>query len=183
MNDQAISGVRKATLTRYESGDEGTFGILTIGDPAAPAFKCYTLELPSRENAVGKSCIPAGEYLFKWRTDSPKHGECYEEWDNPLTPEHEDVLGRSNVQIHAANLAGDVEKGYVSQLLGCIAPGMCVAKFPANVPPAGAKAQMGVTGSKDALRKMNAELKGALLMLKVCWIENGAKTLPIVGGY
>ncbi len=183
MNDGAISGVRKATLTRYETGDEGTFGILTIGDPAAPAFRCYTVELPWRENRNGVSCIPTGEYLFKWRTDSPKHGSCYEEWDNPATPEAEDVPGRSNVQIHAANLAGDMEKGFISQLLGCIAPGAGVAKFPAGVKPAGSKDQMGVTESGKTLAAMNKELRGALLMLKVCWLEDGAKVLPIAGGY
>jgi len=169
-----ISGVRKATLTRYETSDQGTFGVLTIGD----TFRCYTLELPWRDNRAQLSCIPTGEYLFKWRTDSPKHGSCYEEWDDPTTPTQEDVPGRSNVQIHSANLAGDVEKGYVSQLLGCIAPGENVLPFKGGTPPAGAKDQMGVGASKTALGRMNAELKGALLMLKVCWLENGAKGLP-----
>jgi len=46
-----------------------------------------------------------------------------------------DVPGRSNVLIHSANLAGDVDLGYATQLHGCIAPAMKVGKMrnPAGV--------------------------------------------------
>ena len=145
--------MRQALLDRTESCDEGTFGWLRVVDELTGhvLFSCATLELPWRENAPMLSCIPAGVYEFHWRTDSPKHGECYEAVAVP---------GRTNIQIHAANLAGDESKGYVKQLDGCIAPGMSVVQFKAGKRPAGDRDQRGVSASKastaglvDVLRK------------------------------
>lgn len=152
--------MKQATLTRLETGPEGTFGRLDIHDEKTGevVFTCATLELPWRENARGVSCAPAGSYLFKWRTDSPKHGACYEEWDDPATPEREDIKDRDNIQIHAANLAGDETQGYVKQLDGCIAPGLSVVKFHAGKKPAGAKDQRGVSASVTATKQLAAAL-------------------------
>lgn len=143
--------MRKATLKPnplYPPSDEGTFSILTTDT----GFTCQILELPWRDNAKGKSCIPAGTYVFKWRTDSPKHGQCFE-----MVPDDE-APDRLNVQIHTANLAGDEDKGFVKQLEGCLAPGLCVVVFAANTKPAGPKAQRGVAGSHQALEMLLADL-------------------------
>lgn len=99
----------KATIKRGPSTDQGTFGVLSFGNDVV-----HTLELPWRDNMRQRSCIPVGTYkcvLIK----SPKFGMSY--WVT-------NVPGRSEVLIHAANLAGDVEKGWTSQLHGCIAPFM-----------------------------------------------------------
>lgn len=109
--------MKKAVLTRYETGDDGTLGDLFLD---GGVFQCKTLELPWRDNAKGKSCLPVGTYIFKWRTDSPKHGECYEMETDDEAP------GRDHIQIHSANWAGDADKGKKCQLLGCIAPGLSV---------------------------------------------------------
>jgi hypothetical protein len=106
--------MRKATLTREISSDEGTFGTLVTD----LGFTCRTGELPSRENAHDRSCIPAGVYRVTFRMSS-KHGLCYHV---------ENVPGRTGIEIHAANFMGDRDKGYVSDLLGCIAPGREVRK-------------------------------------------------------
>jgi Family of unknown function (DUF5675) len=99
--------VQTAKLERFPSTDEGTFGLLTYG-----AEVTRTLELPWRENRKNESCIPAGVYTVAWLY-SPKFGFCYGVTGVP---------GRGNILIHAANFAGDVTKGFQSQLHGCIAP-------------------------------------------------------------
>jgi len=55
-------------IVRYQ-GDGGTLGIWTID---SVEFK--TLELPWRNNASGKSCIPAGDYVVV-PYESPRHGK------------------------------------------------------------------------------------------------------------
>jgi hypothetical protein len=178
--------VKQALLDRLETGDEGTMGWLRLyADEALaspPLYECATLELPWRENARRVSCVPAGVYLFKLRTDSPKHGKVYEEWDDPETPEREDVLDRDNVQIHAANLAGDTAKGYVAQLLGCIAPGLSVVQFRAGAKPAGDKDQRGVSASKTALAQLMAALNDEVFRLTIRWADGIGPVNPTVGG-
>lgn len=81
--------------------DDATYGELTVGDSVF-----YTVELPWKDNEREVSCIPEGEYDVVIH-DSPKFGRCY--W-------LKNVEDRSEILIHPAN--------FVSELLGCIAPGM-----------------------------------------------------------
>lgn len=139
--------MRTATLTRPSPGgndDEGTFGNW-LSDSG---FKCFTIELPWRNNASDISCIPPGTYTCHW-INSPKHGWCFEVMAVP---------GRTMCEIHSANMAGDVSKGLVSQLEGCIAPGLSISEFPAGVVPAGDVAQNGVTDSKAALNMLEEDI-------------------------
>lgn len=97
--------MKTATLTRTRATDAGTEGVLTVDD-----FSCYTLELPWRDNARGKSCIPAGRYPCRI-VRSPRFGRVY------------GVFGtspRANILIHSGNFAGDVDKGLRSHVQGCI---------------------------------------------------------------
>ena len=149
----------KAILLRHETGDQGTFGEIIVVDK----HLCVTLELPWRNNAKGKSCVPAGTYIFRWRKDSPKHGACYEADPDDEAP------NRTNVQIHSANLAGDVDKGYVSQLEGCIAPGMAIGTFKAGSSPAGKLDQSGVVGSKKANADLVSMFKMEPFKLEIQW--------------
>jgi len=128
-----------ATLIREENTDEGTFGKLFIDDE----FCCHTLELPWRDNVSRYSCIPVGQYECHWIT-SPKHGHCYQVTNVP---------GRSMIEIHSANFAGDVQQGYVSQLLGCIALGTSVGEL-----DAGGGEQRAILHSKEAIRKFEDEM-------------------------
>ena len=149
----------EAILTRFtdpSKDDQGTFGELVL---ASKSFRCSTLELPWRGNLHGTSCIPEGLYDFKWRTDSPKHGECYEAAYVP---------NRDAIQIHSANLSGDAGMNFVAQLLGCIALGNGVDVFKKGIPPAGTKDQMGVTGSRSTMRAFHSVTKGEALRL---WIR------------
>jgi hypothetical protein len=98
-----------AVLERKESSDEGTFGHFST-----KAFWCYSGELPWRGNLASISCVPAGIYTAAF-TYSPRfHRTLY------LLIS---VLNRSGIRVHPANLMGNVELGYKSQLNGCIALG------------------------------------------------------------
>lgn len=96
----------RVALIRTRHTDQGTQGVLVLPD----GVFCNTLELPWRDNKPKRSCIPCGEYDVKVRR-SPKFG---------LTYEVQDVPGRSYILIHSGNLAGDVAKGYLSHVEGCI---------------------------------------------------------------
>ena len=97
-------------IARGDSTDEGTFGVATLGG------KTYvSLELPDRDNAEGVSRIPSGTY---------KTERIYSAHFNRRVFRLLDVPGRSEIEIHPANWAGDTEKDWHSDLRGCITLGM-----------------------------------------------------------
>lgn len=93
-------------IQREPCTDTGTFGVLTLPD----GWSCHTLELPWRENRRTLSCIPAGRYDLVAHT-SPRFGRTY--WVR-------NVPDRSEILIHAGNLAGDKKLGYRTDVEGCI---------------------------------------------------------------
>jgi hypothetical protein len=93
-------------LTRYETSDQGTFGLLV----AESGFSCGVLELPWRDNRASVSCVPLGEYRAVIR-QSPKFGKVFH-----LT----NVQGRSFILMHQGNLAGDTSKGWKTHSHGCL---------------------------------------------------------------
>ena len=108
---------RELTLTRVETSNEGSFGILTVkGDGMS---LCRTGELPWKDNKRRVSCIPAGRYKLSFHK-SPKFGDCC--LVTPTEPE------RDNILIHWANFCGSREDGYESEVLGCIAVGETVQR-------------------------------------------------------
>lgn len=101
--------MKTVTLQRIETSDQGTFGRITIGD-----LTLFTGELPWRDDENDISCIPAGTY------------DCVMSYSPHFRKQLYAVTGdvkRSGVRIHAANLFGNTDKGFKSQLLGCIALG------------------------------------------------------------
>jgi len=109
----------KVLIERKPSTDEGTFGTLTIPEKN---LQWVSLELPWRDNQPIISCIPPGTYNAGIY-ESPRHGTVYI---------LEDVPGRADVEIHIANFAGDKDKGYKSDLLGCITVGLAEGVLDAN---------------------------------------------------
>lgn len=103
--------MKRAALHRGASTEQGTFGVLRFGGE-----QVHTLELPWRDNRRQRSCVPVGAYECRL-VRSPRFGNVYKLLAVP---------GRSHVLIHPANLAGDVEMGWTSELEGCIAPCMRV---------------------------------------------------------
>jgi hypothetical protein len=143
-----MSGSLRATIQRPPSTDEGTFGVLTFGQE-----RVFTVELPWRENERARSCIPPGIYKCAM-VRSPRFGHVYGVVEVP---------GRSNVLIHAANLAGDVEKGYTTQLQGCIAPAMRLGRMRNS---AGVMQAAGLL-SRPALNKLMAWSAGQPFQLEI----------------
>lgn len=137
-----------ATLRRAPSTDQGTFGLLSFG-----AQRVHTVELPWRDNRSQRSCIPPGAYRCAL-VKSPKFGRVYGV---------QNVPGRSNVLIHSANLAGDVEMGYTTQLHGCIAP---VQRLGAMRNAAGAMQAAGLV-SRPALAALMEWADGAPFDLEI----------------
>lgn len=89
-------------VVREPSTEDGTIGTWYNADGSK---LCLTIELPWLENEPDKSCIPAGTYQF-CRYISPKHGSVWMARDVP---------GRTNIEIHPANMA--------CELLGCLGVG------------------------------------------------------------
>jgi len=170
--------VKTALLRRFKSPPDlephGTLGVLTC---ECGEFLCYALELPYRDldkdgkRDPKKSCVAApAEILFKWRTDSPSHGECYQEWDDPDTPQREDARDIEFMQIHSANLAGDVEEGFVAQLEGCIAPGESIVRFRGGSKVGGKelqKDQLGVSASRTATKRLEEHFRKEIFKLRI----------------
>lgn len=130
-------------LRRLNTGDEGTFGLLL----APSGLKLQTAELPWRDNHHDVSCIPAGVYRCEWQY-SPKHkANCYHVTNVP---------GRSVVEIHAGNFAGDVTKLYQADLLGCIELGLRVGELRNNY----RRMQRAVLDSRKALNAFHEDMQG-----------------------
>lgn len=127
----------KLILTRDPSTDEGTPGRL-VSDDGELALR--TIELPWRSNEMGASCISPGTYQAALY-DSPTKGRVY------LL---QDVPRRSEIEIHSANFAGDTRRGWESQLLGCIAPGLGIGRLQ----NADGKLQLATLNSRAALSRL-----------------------------
>lgn len=122
-----MTGPRFFDLVRVATGPGGTFGVLCEG--GIPL--CVTCEDPWNNNAVGKSCIPAGTYGVV-----PHDGEKYKDvW------RLENVKGRSAILIHAGNTINDTQ--------GCILVGRSFTMF-ADLPA--------ILDSRDALELLRKEL-------------------------
>ena len=95
-------------LDRFKTSEQGTFGALTDDSGLIKDRSVFTVERPMDGD---HPCVPAGTYQVE-PYNSPKHGNV---WQVMRVP------GRTNIEIHPANLA--------SELLGCIAPGDSLGKI------------------------------------------------------
>ncbi len=102
--------MRQVILVRGPSSDEGTVGMVYVGGQ----YCCRSIELPDYGNKPNVSRVVAGTYRCVWHR-SPRFGWCYRLVGVP---------GRSHILIHPANWGGDRERGYRSDLYGCIGLGV-----------------------------------------------------------
>lgn len=141
--------MRKATLTSEPSTDEGTLGELVTDS----GFKCVTGELPNRGDAHNVSCIaPTGGVFPVKREWSEKHQAYLFHVIDPT---------RGMIEIHTGNLCGDVSKGYASDVLGCILPGVSWGLFREGEKVGNhvlTRDQRGVTASRIALKVLTDDL-------------------------
>lgn len=93
----------------YRKPDEGTFGILNMGD-----FVCYTVERQWLDNTPSLSCIPAGDYHAEWH-QSPKFGPSMIIYGGTVSKYPDPNYQRNAILIHPAN--------WSDQLQGCIGLG------------------------------------------------------------
>ena len=111
-------------IKRWQT-DEITLGILTYGD-----FKCFTLELPWRDNEINVSCIPQALAYQGDKHKSPANGDVIA---------INNVINRTYIQIHSAN--------FLRQLRGCIAVGDSIKFLDGDKLP-------DVTNSKSTLKAL-----------------------------
>jgi Family of unknown function (DUF5675) len=140
--------VKTLHITRQPSTDQGTPGYFVFD---GTALRC--MELPWRDNLPGKSCIPPGVYTAKLY-QSPKHGPVYM---------LQGVPGRSDVEIHVANFAGDASLKWTCELLGCIAPAMSIGQRENHL---GVMQTAGVS-SRDAFNEFMTWAGGEPLMVAI----------------
>lgn len=114
--------------------DDCTIGILNIGK-----FRCFTLELPWRNNQNNVSCIPSGTYIAQKHT-SPTKGKCIELLNVPL---------RSNILIHIGNFTSDIR--------GCILVGDSARDINSD-------GTYDVTNSRRTLQELLLQLPEAFLV-------------------
>lgn len=137
-----------ATLQRISFSDEGTKGTITIGN----GKNWKTLELPYRENSRNLSCVDPGIYA------------CVQQWSDHfqmMLYHLVNVVGRDSVEIHYGNWAGDVIKGFYSDVRGCIILG----EFFGHIPPH--ENQVAVLESKKALAEFMTAMQGLPFTLEI----------------
>jgi hypothetical protein len=142
-----MSDLLKATIIRDPSTEEGTFGTFSC-----LTFHCYSGELPWRDNKTGKSCIPAGTYKVVW-TKTPKHGECYQ---------LENVKDRTAILVHKGNWCGDVDRGWKSDVEGCLLLGNAIGTL---------VGQKALLSSKDAIARLVEHFDKEPWELTIKWKE------------
>jgi Family of unknown function (DUF5675) len=125
-------------LVRRPSTPDGVLGVWFNPDGAE---LCKTIELPWKNNEPDISCIPAMLVTFE-RFMSPAHGQV---WEATNVPE------RSEIEIHAANLA--------SELKGCIGVGDTFGTLSGHA---------AVLNSQVTLNKLRAALP-AKFQLNISW--------------
>ena len=147
--------MERLTVVREASHDEGTFGIASFSDKV-----WHSLELPWRGNQHEISCIPAGLYTAILFYSTTLQRSVY------LL---QNVLGRTGVEIHPANWAGDVNLGWHSDLLGCLTLGHGIGELtPPNGPP-----QLAVLSSTSAIMEFMSAAAGQPIEVAISW-KDGA---------
>lgn len=143
--------MRKATLTRFETGPLGTFGDLVTDN----GYQCVIVEKPWADNKTDESCIlpkPGGKAKYKaepW--ESPKFGKCFRLVDVP---------GRTDILIHPANWA--------RQLLGCLAPGRAIGDVHGFYHDEKVH-EKGVMSSRDALWGLEQDVESGPFEITIQW--------------
>lgn len=145
-------------IDRNPSTDLGTPGDLTT-----EGFTCSVLELPWRNNIHQRSCITPGDYVCRWQFSNHFQRDIYHVLD---------VIGRDAIEIHSANWAGDVDKGFKAQLLGCFAPGITYGDVTID-----GHTQWGILKSKVALGALEDLLSQQDFILHVRWKNGPEPTL------
>ena len=135
------------SMVREFTNDTQTKGIMLVLDETGKElFRCFTLELPWRNNERRVSCIPAGRYKMVHRT-SQRFGHHLHILD---------IENRSLILIHQAN--------FVRQLEGCIAVGRERIDLDGD-------GNLDVTSSVATMRRL-MELIPEESMILISWLDH-----------
>jgi hypothetical protein len=126
----------RVEIKRITEGSEQTEGVLTVyqdcegceGEEAV--FRCYTLELPWKDNKKRISCIPKNEYNVEKR-----YSTKYKNHFHIL-----DVPNRSYILVHSGN--------YNRHTLGCVLVGKTLTDINGD-------GLRDTTHSKSTMKKLN----------------------------
>lgn len=150
--------MRSVVIVRYETGPQGTFSNVITDS----GFECKGAELPWNDNKPDVSCVPDGLYKGNKRWSETHQQKLY----------HIDgIAGRSNIEIHSGNFAGDTSKGFRSDVRGCLVLGSDVGQL---------NGQKVVTGSKAALAMFEHDLKDEDCDIMIRW-NIGMKPVKLGG--
>lgn len=119
-------------VERFAYLPSATLGVLSV---EGQDWQCYTMEREWAGNARGRSCIPTGTYKAALSMFNRGGYECVE---------LEGVDGRSEILIHKANLAAELQ--------GCIAPGLTLGTL---------RGALAVLDSGRAFRRLMETVAGA----------------------
>lgn len=139
-----MESIPRLNLLRCKTGDTGTFGVLKYGDK-----NWFTGECPERDNKPGLSCVPVGLYRCDWLWSPSHERNVYHLLEVP---------NRVDVEIHAGNWAGDVTKGFKSDVKGCILLGTGQAER---------DGQWAIVNSRKAIADFEQSLGGQSFMLNI----------------
>lgn len=180
--------MKKATITRIasESGDWGTVGKFVLG-----MVELYSLQLAPRGDAANVSCLPPMlggapvTYLLQllWSEEHKRKVYHYTKMKMPDGSWGPLSDGRTAAEVHSGNLAGDIAKRLLKQILGCTMLGRAVVTFPkgekfqafsADSPAkmtlcALEAPQVGISSSVDAVAAFEAEAAGEDIELTELW--------------
>ncbi len=180
--------MKKATITRLRS-ESGDFG--TVGKFVMDMLECYSLQLAPRADAKDISCLPpmldqdAVTYLLQnlWSNEHKRKVYHYTNMRMPDGSWGPLPDGRTVAEVHSGNLAGDISKRMLKQILGCTMLGRAIVVF-----PKGSKFQafsidspekmtlcalesnqIGISSSVDAVAAFEAEAAGEDIELTESW--------------
>jgi len=139
--------LRRNSAQHTEKQVTGTLQVLRGGDEV---FKCFTLELPWKNNHKEVSCImpaPGAQRTYTVRKTRKSPSFNYEHLDILDTP------GRTFVKLHSAN--------HGRQLLGCVAVGDKLADIDGD-------GELDTTSSRKTLEKLLEHIPNEC-ELKIIW--------------
>jgi len=145
------------------SGSAGTFG----GWESFTGFRCVTGERP--RNIMLHPAIPPCIVQCELVT-SPRLYNLGVDYGfgRGVVYELKNVPGRTHILIHSANWPTAIKTATEAehyQLEGCIAPGAAVTKI--QVPAPDGRMLLGVSGSKDAVKALMADMAGESFQLEI----------------
>lgn len=138
-----VKPVHEVVLTRIDSTDTYTSGVLSLTKEDGFAWVCKTLELPDKGNQPKISCIPKGSYECKY-TMSPSF--------KTFTYEIQNVPDRAGIRIHSGN--------YTRQILGCILLGKTLTDLDKD-------GIIDITNSGDTIKEFEALMNHEPFKLKI----------------